>query len=130
MRTLGGNIAVTAGIFGTVAAVTTLVVGLAGAMGTDQPVGISWFEWGAVLVSFSTVFLAAICLHARSVMAGMVLMIASMCGVIVGGVFVAVFMALAFVGGAVASLGAILENENAMPEQTRGMVPGATDQPV
>jgi ABC-type multidrug transport system permease subunit len=130
MRTLGGNIAVTAGLFGTVAAVATLVVGLAGAIEAEQPVGISWFEWGAVLVSFSTVFLGAICLHARSVMAGMVLMVASMCGVMVGGVFVAVFMVLTFVGGAVASLGVILESEKAVPEQIRGMVPGTTDQLV
>lgn len=120
MRTLGGNIAVTSGIFGTVAALVTLMVGLAGAMGADQPVPISWFEWGAVLVAFSTVFLGAICLHARSVTAGMVLMIASMSGVIVGGLVVAVFMALTFVGGAVASVGVILENERTGTERTGG----------
>jgi hypothetical protein len=111
MRVTGGAIAVTAGIFGTIAAVLTLIIGLASAFEAERAVQISWSEWGAVVASFSTVFLGAICLHARSVAAAMLLMIASVCGAVVGGMFVAVFMALTFVGGAAASIGVIAETE-------------------
>jgi hypothetical protein len=111
MRVTGGAIAVTAGIFGTIAAVLTLIIGLASAFEVEKAVQISWSEWGAVVAAFSTVFLGAICLHARSVSAGVLLIIASVSGGVVGGMFVAVFMALTFVGGAAASIGAIAETE-------------------
>jgi hypothetical protein len=109
MRTVGGTIAVTAGIFATIAAMLTLVVGLAGAFHAEQATQIRWSEWGAVIVSFASVFLGAICLHARSVTSGLVLMMASVCGAVLGGVFVAGFMFLIFVGGAMASIGVIAE---------------------
>ena len=115
MRTLGGTIAVTAGIFGTIAALLTLVVGLAGSFHAEQATQIRWSEWGALVVAFATVFLGAICLHARSVTAGLMLMMASVCGAVVGGVFVAGFMVLTFAGGAVASLGQIAETAPAAP---------------
>ncbi len=54
-------------------------------------------------------FLGAICLHARSVTAGLVLMMASVCGAVVGGIFVAGLMVLTFAGGAIASMGVIAE---------------------
>lgn len=117
MRTLGGTIAVTAGIFGTIAALLTLVVGLAGSYHAEQATQIRWSEWGALIVAFATVFLGAICLHARSVSAGLVLMMASVCGAVVGGVFVAGFMVLTFAGGAIASLGLIAETMPGAPSQ-------------
>lgn len=109
MRTVGGTIAATAGIFATIAALLTLMVGLAGAFHAEQATQIRWSEWGAVIVSFATVFLGAICLHARSVTSGLVLMMASVCGAVLGGVFVAGFMLLTFAGGAIASIGVIAE---------------------
>jgi hypothetical protein len=115
MRTVGGTIAVTAGIFGTIAAILTLVVGLAGAFHPEQAAQIRWSEWGAVVVSFATVFLGAICLHARSLSAGLFLMMASVCGAALGGVFVAVFMGLAFAGGALASIGMTADNASGAP---------------
>lgn len=117
MRTLGGTIAVTAGIFATIAALLTLVVGLAGAFHAEQAMQIRWSEWGAVIVSFATVFLGAICLHARSVTSGLVLMMASVCGAVVGGVFVAGLMVVTFAGGAIASLGVIAETASGAPAQ-------------
>ena len=120
MRATGGAIAVTAGIFGTIAAVLTLIIGLASVFEAEKAVQISWSEWGAVLASFSTVFLGAICLHARSVSAGMLLMIASVCGAVVGGMVVAVFMAVAFVGGATASIGVIAETERLASDPAKG----------
>jgi hypothetical protein len=117
MRTVGGTIAVTAGIFATIAAMLTLVVGLAVAFHADQATQIRWFEWGAVIVSFATVFLGAICLHARSVTAGLVLMMASVSGAVLGGVFVAGFMVLTFIGGAIASMGVIAETASGAPAQ-------------
>lgn len=115
MRTVGGTIAVTAGIFATIAAALTLVVGLAGAFHAEQATQIKWSEWGAVIVSFATVFLGAICLHARSVTAGLVLMMASVCGAVLGGVLVAGFMGLVFAGGAIASIGMIADNASGAP---------------
>ena len=119
MRTMGGTIAVTAGIFATIAAILTLVVGLAGALHAEEAMQIRWSEWGAVVVAFATVFLGAICLHARSVTAGLVLMMASVCGAVLGGVVVAGFMALTFAGGAVASIGVIAENAPGAPAWER-----------
>jgi hypothetical protein len=104
MHTMGGTIAVTAGVFGTIAAIMTLMVGLAGALEAERAAQISWSEWGGVIFSFATVFLGAICLHTRSISAGLLLMLASVFGGVLGGAGVAVFMALSFVGGAVASL--------------------------
>jgi hypothetical protein len=120
MRTVGGTIAVTAGIFATIAAALTLVVGLASAFHAEQATQIRWSEWGAVIVSFATVFLGAICLHARSVTAGLVLMMASVCGAVVGGVFVAGLMALTFAGGAIASMGVIAEAASGAPAHDGG----------
>lgn len=115
MRMVGGTIAVTAGILGTIAAVLALVAGLAGAFHAEAVTQIRWSEWGAVMFSFATVFLGAISLHARSVSAGMVLMVASLCGAIVGGLLVSVFMALTFIGGAVASVGLITDSGSIAP---------------
>jgi len=97
------------------------VVGLAGAFHTEQATQIRWSEWGAVIVSFATVFLGAICLHARSVTAGLVLMMASVCGAVLGGVFVAGLMVLAFAGGAIASIGVIAEAASGAPAQDGGV---------
>jgi hypothetical protein len=63
------------------------------------------------------VFLGAICLHARSVTSGLVLMMASVCGAVLGGVLVASFMLLAFAGGAIASIGLIVETSSGAPAQ-------------
>ena len=115
MRTLGGTVAVTAGIFATIAAMLTLVVGLAGALHAEEASQIRWSEWGAVIAAFATVFLGAICLHARSVTAGLVLMMASVCGAVLSGVVVAGFMVLTFAGGAVASMGVIAEYASGAP---------------
>lgn len=123
MRTVGGMIAVTAGIFGTLAAVMTLIVGLAGAFHAEVATPISWAEWGGVVFAFATVFLGAICFHARSVSAGLLLMIASVCGAVIGGMLVAMFMALTFIGGAVASIGVIAESDRAASVQPDGAVP-------
>jgi hypothetical protein len=120
MRVTGGAIAVTAGIFGTIAAVLTLIIGLASAFEAEKAVQISWSEWGAVVAAFSTVFLGAICLHARSVSAGMLLMTASVCGAVVGGMVVAVFMAVAFAGGVTASIGVIAESERLASDPAGG----------
>ena len=109
MRRTGGTIAVTAGMFGTLAAILTLIVGLASAFESEKAAAISWPEWGAVVFSFATIFLGAICLHARSISAGLLLMSASVCGAVLGGVFVGLFMALTFVGGAVASYSVVAE---------------------
>lgn len=115
MRRTGGTIAVTAGIFGTLAAILTLVVALASALEAEKAAAISWPEWGALMFSFATIFLGAICLHARSISAGLLLMSASVCGAILGGAFVALFMALTFAGGAVASYSVMVERARAAP---------------
>ena len=113
MRTVGGTIAVTAGIFATLAAMLTLVVGLAGAYHPEEASQIRWSEWGAVTASFATILIGAICLHARSITAGLVLTLASVCGAVVAGVVVAGFVFLTFAGGAIASIGMIAQDVTA-----------------
>ena len=120
MRIVGGTIAVTAGIFATIAAVLLLVVALAGAFQSQGTPQISWSEWGGVVFSFATVFLGAILLHARSVSAGLVLMAASVGGAVVGGAVVAVFMGLVFFGGVIASAGIVADNSRLEPGQRMG----------
>lgn len=118
MRVVGGTIVVTSGIFATIAAVLTLVVALAGAFQSQGMPQISWAEWGGVAFSFATVFLGATVLHARSVSAGLVLMAASVCGAVIGGAVVAVFMGMVFFGGAVASTAIIAESDRLAPQQS------------
>lgn len=106
MQKAGGIIALVAGIFGIFAAIITLLIGGVGAgleaEGASQVVGLGW---GGVGFSFLTIVLGAVALGAKGRLPGILLMVCAIGGAILGGTIVAIFMALAFLGGLVAMLG-------------------------
>jgi len=106
MRKAGGIIALIAGIFGIISAGVTLFVGGVGSAlngeGASTVIGLGW---GGVIFSFLTIILAAIALGVVSRIPGVLLIISSIAGAILGGTLVAVFMALALVGGILVTIG-------------------------
>ena len=107
MQKAGGVIALVAGIFGVFAAIITLLIGGVGAgleaEGASPVVGLGW---GGVAFSFLTIVLGAVALGAKGRLPGILLMVCAIAGAILGGTIVAIFMALAFVGGLIATFGA------------------------
>ena len=105
MQRAGGIVALVAGIFGTIAAVVTLFMGGLGsafdARGADTVIGLGW---GGVVFSFLTIVLGAVAMGARGRIPGILLMMCAFAGAILGGTLVAVCMALAFVGGLLATI--------------------------
>ncbi|MCG5534198.1 hypothetical protein LRF89_12210 [Halorhodospira sp. 9621] len=106
MQKAGGITAIIAGIFAVFAALFTLMVGGAGGAfeqeGADTVIALGW---GGVVFSFATIILGAVCISAASAKPGVILILASIAGAILGGTFVALFMVLAFVGGILAAIG-------------------------
>lgn len=106
MRKAGGIIALIAGIFAVIAAFFTLLVGGVGsAVDAKNAQTVVMLGWGGVLFSFLTIVLGAICMGAASRLPGALLIIFAIAGAILGGTFVAIFMALALVGGILALFG-------------------------
>jgi hypothetical protein len=107
MKIAGGIIALIAGIFGVFAAGATLLVGGMGgafkAHGASTVVGLGW---GGVIFSFIVIILGAIAIAAKSKKPGILLIISSIAGAILGGTLVAVFMVLSLIGGILAVVGA------------------------
>ena len=102
MRKAGAIIALIAGIFGILAAITTLMVGGLGSVTEAKDAGtVVWLGWGGVLFSFLTIIFSSICLGTRSKWPGWLLIISAILGIGLGGTFVAIFMALALIGGIV-----------------------------
>ncbi|WP_273792812.1 hypothetical protein [Brucella anthropi] len=106
MQKAGGIIALVAGIFGVFAAIFTLAIGGMGAgLEAEGASTIIRLGWGGVAFSFFTIILGAVALGARRRLPGILLMVCAVAGAILGGTIVAVFMALAFIGGLIATLG-------------------------
>lgn len=105
MKNAGGVIGIIAGVFGTGAALVTLLFGGIGAAfnanGAQTVVGLGW---GGVLFSFLTIVFGAV-VFARPKGAGIALVVTSILGAILGGTLVAVFMGLALIGGVLATIG-------------------------
>ncbi|NHB76130.1 hypothetical protein [Rhodobacter calidifons] len=119
MKKAGGIIALIAGIFGTIAAGVTLFIGgIGSAMKADGGDTVIALGWGGVAFSFLAIILGAVAMGARGRLPGALLIVTAVLGAILGGTLVAVFMALALVGGVLALFG----NQNA---QIR---PGPSDQ--
>jgi hypothetical protein len=106
MRKAGGIIALIAGIFGVIAAFVTLGVGGMGtALDAKDAQLVVKLGWGGVAFSFLTIVLGAICMGATSRWPGVLLIVCAIAGAVLGGTFVAIFMALALVGGILALFG-------------------------
>jgi len=106
MKKAGGIVALIAGIFGTFAGGATLFIGGVGgafdAEGAETVVGLGW---GGIFFSFLTIILGAVCMGSQSRIPGILLIICSILGAVLGGTMVALFMALALVGGILATIG-------------------------
>jgi hypothetical protein len=106
MRIAGGIVALIAGVFGIMAAGATLVFGGMGAAfeaeGAETVIGLGW---GGVLFSFCVIVLGAISIGVKSRKPGILLMIFSLLGIILGGTIVAIFMVLSLIGGLLVILG-------------------------
>lgn len=106
MQKAGGIIALIAGIFGTFAAGATLFLGgLGGAVGAEGADTVSNLGWGGVLFSFLTITFGAVAMGAQSKKPGILIIVSSILGAILGGTLVAIFMVLAFIGGVLALFG-------------------------
>lgn len=124
MKKAGGIIAIIAGVFGTIAAgITLLVGGLGSALGGEGASTVIGLGWGGVLFSFATIVLGAIALGAKNKIPGTLLIICAVLGAILGGTLVAVFMVLALIGGILAVVG----TKKPAPAAVEVAAPAATE---
>jgi hypothetical protein len=106
MNKAGGIIAIIAGVFGIFAAGFTLLFGgLGSALEADGATTVIGLGWGGLIFSFTTIILGAVSLNAKTKKSGLLLIASSIGGIILGGTLVAIFMALALVGGILATIG-------------------------
>ena len=106
MKKAGGIIALVAGIFAVIAGFTTLLFGgLASAFKANGASTVVGLGWGGVIFAFITIILGAIAISAKSRAVGIILMVSSLAGAILGGTLVAIFMSLALAGGLLATIG-------------------------
>lgn len=106
MKKSGGIIALIAGIFGFFAAIATLFVGgVGGAVGAEDANTVVGLGWGGVFFSFVVIVLGSIAIGAETKKPGIFLIASSILGAILGGTMVAITMALAIVGGIIATIG-------------------------
>ncbi len=99
MGKAGGIIAIVAGVFGVLAALATLFIGglsaAFSANGADTVLGLGW---GGVGFSFLVIVFGAVAL-ARPGIGGAGTIASALAGAVLGGTLVAIFMALALIGG-------------------------------
>jgi len=106
VRKAGGTVAVIAGVFAVLAALSTLMIGGLGAAFDAEGAGtIVGLGWGGLVFAFATIVLGAISISAESRTPGAFLIVSSVLGAILGGTLVAMFMALALIGGVLAVVG-------------------------
>ena len=118
MRKAGGIVALVAGIFAVVAALFTLLAGgIAGAVEAEGAETVIFLGWGGVLFAFLTIVLGAVSIGAKGRIPGVLLIVCSIAGAILGGTFVAIFMGLAALGGILAVIPA---RERLAPERASG----------
>ena len=117
MQKAGGIVALIAGIFGVMAGFITLFIGGVGsafdASGAEMVVGLGW---GGIIFSFLTIVLGAVAIGVKSKVPGILLVVCAVAGAILGGTLVAIFMALALVGGILAVLGSFRRSASAHAE--------------
>lgn len=118
MQKAGGIVALVGGIFGTFAAIFTLlaggfVAGLEGAsaslndaaVDTSVSSQIAGFGVMGLVFAFATIILGAVAMGATSKVPGILLIVCAIGGAITGGTFVAICMVLTLAGGVLALIG-------------------------
>ena len=110
--------ALVAGIFAVVAALFTLLAGgIGGAIEAEGAETVILLGWGGILFAFLTIVLGAVSIGAKGRIPGILLIVCSIAGAILGGTFVAIFMGLAALGGILAVIPA---REQLAPERASG----------
>lgn len=105
MNKTGGVIGIIAGLFAIGAALVTLLFGgVATALHVDKASTVVGLGWGGVLFAFLTIIFGALA-FSKPRLAGWGMIISSILGAILGGTLVALFMALALVGGMLSLFG-------------------------
>jgi Zn-dependent protease len=106
MRKAGGIIALIAGVFSVLAALFTLLIGgTASAFEAANGQQVVMLGWGGLLFSFLIIVLGAVTMGAQSRKPALLLILCSIAGAILGGTLVALFMALALMGGVLGLFG-------------------------
>jgi len=106
MQKSGGIIALIAGIFGVIAAIVTLMFGgIASSVEAEGANTVVGLGFGGLAFSFLTIVLGAVAMGAKGKVPGILLIVCSIAGAILGGTLVAVFMVLALIGGVLATIG-------------------------
>lgn len=117
MKKAGGIIGLIAGVFGVIAAVVTLFFGgVAGAMEAAEADTVIGLGWGGLAFSFLVIVFGAVSIGARSKIPGILLILCSIAGAILGGTMVAVAMVLSLIGGILVFLG--VRSETVSTSQT------------
>ena len=105
MKKAGGIIGVIAGTLGVIAAFITLFVGGVGsALETEGASTVVGLGWAGVFCSFLVIGLGAATIAAKGKLSAWLLVVVSLITAVVGGTIVAIFMALALLGGILALL--------------------------
>ncbi len=100
MNKAGGILGIIAGIFSVFAALFTLFMGgAASALQAEGAHTVLTLGWGGLIFSFVVIILGAIGLGSSSRWPGILQIISSLAGAVLGGTFVAIFMVLALIGG-------------------------------
>ena len=111
MKKAGAIVALIAGIFGFIAAIFTLFFGgVAGAFETEGASTVVGLGWGGVFFSFFVLVLGALAFGARKKAIGILLIVSSLLGAVLGGTLVAVPMMLSLVGGILVTIGSKTED--------------------
>tara|TARA_Y100001958_G_C21200745_1_gene527428 strand:+ start:763 stop:1113 length:351 start_codon:yes stop_codon:yes gene_type:complete len=116
MKKSGGIISIIAGLLGIFASLFTIFSGgLVGALESSGETGgemiIGMGFWGIAL-SFLVIVFAALAMNTNSKIHGVILIVVSLFGVILGGSFVAVCMFLSLIGGILVCIGAGKKEQN------------------
>lgn len=99
------------GVFGVIAAIVTLALGgVASALKASGSGTVVGLGWGGILFSFLVIIFGAIAIGAKNRIIGILLIIFSILGMVLGGTIVAIFMVLALVGGILATIGVKSKN--------------------
>ena len=106
MQKTGGILGLIGGIFGTLAALATLMIGGVGDAFRAEGAGLVVnLGFGGLAFSFLAIILGAVAIGTTGRTAGVLLILCAIGGAILGGTLVAVCMVLALVGGLLAVVG-------------------------
>jgi hypothetical protein len=117
MNKVGGIISIIAGIFGVIAAVSTLIFGgIGSAFNASEANTIVSLGWGGVIFSFLVIVFGALAFR-KPKFSGLAIIVSSLFGIVLGGTLVAICMALSFIGGILTLFGKNDNKLNNVPEQ-------------